>query len=74
MEPLADLHCHYLAQDPDALAGFKRLAKSPDIFLVAVCALDLKLPPGAAAWPRPRSTASSTTTAWPCWAKSVSSW
>ena len=45
MTPIIDLHCHYIASDPDAVENFKRLVDSPELDRVAVCALDLKLDP-----------------------------
>ena len=45
MTPIIDLHCHYIASDPDAVENFKRLVESPELHRVAVCALDLKLDP-----------------------------
>jgi predicted TIM-barrel fold metal-dependent hydrolase len=44
MLPIVDIHCHYLAGQEGAIDGFRRLAESPEVHRVAVCALDLKLP------------------------------
>jgi predicted TIM-barrel fold metal-dependent hydrolase len=44
MLPIVDLHCHYLAQDPEAPAKFRRLIALPEVLRVVVCALDLRLP------------------------------
>ncbi len=44
MRPIVDVHCHYLSQDPEAPAKFRRLVASPEVLRVVVCALDLRLP------------------------------
>jgi predicted TIM-barrel fold metal-dependent hydrolase len=44
MLPIVDLHCHLMSARPTAEEDFRRLAASPEVHRVAVCALDLKIP------------------------------
>jgi len=43
VQPIVDVHCHYIASDPEAPEAFRRLVASEELEKVAVCALDLKL-------------------------------
>ncbi len=43
MQPVVDVHCHYIASDPEAPEAFRRLVASQELDRVVVCAPDLKL-------------------------------
>ena len=44
MLPIVDIHGHYHASKPEGVEHYRRLAASPEVHRVVVCALDMKLP------------------------------